>query len=79
MEAVASVINSCSPAIAAEVQRYGIVVVGGGAKMPGLAQMMKNILKLNVRVPGEALHATVLGGGRLLSDPDFLADILDHA
>ena len=41
--------------------------------------MMKNILKLNVRVPGEALHATVLGGGRLLSDPDFLADILDHA
>lgn len=78
-EAVSSVINTCSPSIAAEIQRYGIVLVGGGAKMPGLAAMMRNMLKLNVRVPGEAPHANVLGGGRLLSDRDLLEDILSHA
>ncbi len=78
VDAVASVINTCSPSIAAEIQRYGIVVAGGGAKMPGLAQLMRNVLKLDVRVPGEACHANILGGGRLLSDPDLLNDILAH-
>ena len=79
VDAVASVINSCSPSIAAEIQRYGIVLGGGGAKMPGLALLMKNMLKLNVHVPPDAAYASVLGGGRLLSDPDLLDDILSHA
>lgn len=79
IDAVESVLNTCSPTVAAEIQRYGITVVGGGAKIPGLTEMMSKILKLNVAVPKEAQYATVLGGGKLLSDPYLLEDILAHA
>ena len=77
--AVEGVINSCSPTIAAEIQKNGIVVVGGGAKIPGLAQLMKKTLNLKVLIPQEAPYAATLGGGRLLSDPFLLGDILAHA
>lgn len=79
IDAVESVINSCSPTVAAEIQKSGIVVVGGGAKIPGLAQMMSKKLKLKVNVPQEAQYAATLGGGKLLSDSYLLGDILAHA
>ena len=79
IDAVESVINTCSPTVAAEIQRCGITVVGGGAKIPGLAKLMSEALRLKVRVPREAQYATALGGGKLLSDPYLLEDILSHA
>ena len=79
IDAAESVINTCSPTVAAEIQRCGITVVGGGAKIPGLAKLMSEALRLKVRVPREAQYATALGGGKLLSDPYLLEDILSHA
>ncbi|MCH5165816.1 MAG: rod shape-determining protein [Clostridiales bacterium] len=78
VDAVESIINTCSPAVASEIQRHGITVAGGGAKIPGLAKMMKAILNLDIHVSKEAQYATVLGGGKLLSDPYLLEDILAH-
>ena len=40
---------------------------------------MSEALRLKVRVPREAQYATALGGGKLLSDPYLLEDILSHA
>lgn len=79
IDAVSSVINTCSPTVAAEIQRYGIVVVGGGAKIPGLSAVMSKRLQLSVHVPKDAQYACVLGGGKLLSDPYLLDDICSHA
>ncbi len=78
-DAVASLINSCTPTIAAEIQRYGLTVVGGGAQIPGLAAMMSRLLNLRVQVAPDAQFATVLGGGKLLSDNYLLEDILSHS
>lgn len=78
-DAVESVINSCSPTVAAEIQRYGLVVVGGGAKIPGLAEMLGKLLNLRVHIPQDMQYATVLGGGKLLSDPYLIEDITAHA
>ena len=78
IDAVESIINSGTPTVAAEIQRCGITVVGGGAKMLGLAPVMSKLLKLNVNIPHEAQYAAVLGGGRLLSDDDLLYDIMSH-
>lgn len=77
--AVESVINATTPTIAEEIQRYGVAVVGGGALMPGLAQMMSKTLDLRVQIAPDAQYATVLGGGKLLSDDYLLQDIIDHA
>lgn len=77
-DAVESVINAGTPTVAAEIQRKGISVVGGGAKIPGLQQMLSKLLRLKVYIPGDAEYATVLGGGKLLSDDDLLYDIISH-
>lgn len=78
-DAVEGVINTCTPTIAAEINRYGITVVGGGAQMPGLAELMSRRLNLRVQIATDAQYATVLGGGKLLSDKYLLDDILAHA
>ncbi|MDE6029450.1 MAG: rod shape-determining protein [Clostridiales bacterium] len=77
-DAIESVINAGTPTAAAEIQRAGITVVGGGAKMPGLKPMLNKLLKLKINVPFEAEYATVLGGGKLLSNHDLLYDIISH-
>ncbi|MBD5132234.1 MAG: Hsp70 family protein [Clostridiales bacterium] len=79
IEAVENVLNTCTPTIAAEIQRYGISVVGGGSEMPGLAEVMTKRLGLRVTVSPDARYATVFGGGKLLSDRPLLDDILAHA
>ncbi len=79
IDAIESVINSCSPAVAAEIQNNGITVVGGGAKIPGLKAVMSDALGLRVSIPQDCEYAAVLGAGKLLSDRDLMDDILRHA
>lgn len=79
IDAVKSVINSCSPALAAEIQKNGITVVGGGAAIPGLAELMKSKLELKVKIPQDPQFATIIGAGMLLSDPYLSDEIERHA
>ncbi len=79
IDAIESVINSCSPAVAEEIQKSGITVVGGAAKIPGLAAVMSDALELRVKIPQDSEYAAILGAGKLLSDPILLDDILRHA
>lgn len=79
INAVADVINSCSPAVAAEIKKSGICIVGGGANIPGLQLVMKQKLGLRINIPQDPQIAAVMGGGMLLSDPYLLEDILKHA
>ena len=78
IEAVAKVINSCSPAVAAEIYKNGINVVGGGAKIPGLANIMSAGLGIRVNVSLSPEFAAVSGGGKLLSDGVLLDEIERH-
>ncbi|MCH5153792.1 MAG: rod shape-determining protein [Clostridiales bacterium] len=77
-DAVESVINASTPTVAAEIQRTGMTVVGGCAMIPGLKQMLEKLLRLKIYIPAEAEYATVLGGGKLLSDDELLYDIISH-
>lgn len=78
VEAIEGVINAGTPTVAAEIQKNGIVLAGGGAKMLGLKTLAKRILRLNVAIPQEAELVTVLGGGKLLSDAELLDEIVAH-
>lgn len=79
IDAVESVINSCSPAVAGEIRKSGIYVVGGGANITGLAELMTKKLGVKIKIPRDPHYATVTGAGMLLSDPYLLEDILHHA
>lgn len=79
IDAMENFINSCSPAVVAEIQKNGVTVVGGGANIPGLAELMKDKLDLAVKIPRGPHHAAITGGGMLLNDPYLLDDILQHA
>lgn len=79
LDAMESVINSCSPAVAAEIQKNGINIVGGGAKIPGFARIAEDRLKLRVNIPQSPQYATALGAGKLLSDQSLLDEILYRA
>ncbi len=78
IHAVSDLVNSCSPAIVAEIQNSGITVVGGGAKIPGLAELMSKQLGLAVTVADSPEYATVYGAGKLLSNDALLNEILDN-
>ncbi len=79
IDTIASTVNSCTPAVAAEIQESGIHIVGGGAKIPGLAAVVQEKLGLRVKIPQDSEYAAILGAGKLLSDRDLLDDILRHA
>ncbi|MCM1368557.1 MAG: rod shape-determining protein [Roseburia sp.] len=79
IDAMQSVINTCSPAVAAEIQKNGVNIVGGGSKIPGLARIAGEKLKLRVHIPQSPQYATVLGAGKLLSDRSLLEEIIWHA
>lgn len=79
IKTIDSVINSCSPSVADEIQTNGIYIVGGGAKIPGLAALASETLGLRVSIPQDSEFAAILGAGKLLSDRDLLDDILRHA
>lgn len=77
-DAVENIINECPPAIAADIYKRGVYVVGGASKIYGLDKLMSERLKLNVYCPQEPdpSHAAILGAGKLISDPQLLNEIL---
>lgn len=76
IDAVSGVINSCSPAVVAEISRSGITLVGGGAKIPGLAELTMQRLGIKATVGESPEYATISGAGKLLSNSALLGDIL---
>lgn len=75
-DAVENIINECPPAIAADIYKTGIYVVGGAGSIFGLGDLMKERLKLNVYFPPDPSYAAILGAGKLLGDEKLLHEIL---
>lgn len=69
-------IKKLSPAIATEINDKGVNLVGGCATIPGAKAKFKNDLNLDVFINKDAEYATILGGGRLLSDEALCERIL---
>ncbi|MCH5161244.1 MAG: rod shape-determining protein [Clostridiales bacterium] len=79
IKSVYKVIKSCSPALAAAIRENGITVVGGAANIPGLDILMSERLGLRVTIPHDAQYAVIAGAGMLLTDPDYLYDVIRHS
>ncbi|MCL2370305.1 MAG: rod shape-determining protein [Firmicutes bacterium] len=75
-DSIITVLNKCSPAVVAEVDKQGIYVVGGAASIKGLQKFMTDKLKINVTIPEDPHLATVIGAGKLLEQKELLGEML---
>ncbi|MBQ7227573.1 MAG: rod shape-determining protein [Clostridia bacterium] len=75
-DGIDSVIKSLSIESGADLTSGGVHIVGGGSKIPGLAKLLAERLNMLVTVHPDAEYANVFGGGKLLSNPVLLNEIL---
>ena len=74
---VRSVISECIAKgrcnLADDIVRQGVLLTGGGALTPGLADSMQSALNLPVRVADDPQLAVILGAGVVLGELDALS------
>jgi rod shape-determining protein MreB len=72
LEAVQSTLADTPPELAADLTERGVVLCGGGAMLPGLADWFSQSTGLDFQVTDEPLSCVVRGAGMALEDPILL-------
>ncbi|MFA5841536.1 MAG: rod shape-determining protein [Candidatus Paceibacterota bacterium] len=75
-EAVKEVLETTPPEILSDVMNRGIVLVGGGALLNGLAVLLNKSLKVPIYVAEDPLSAVARGAGIVLEDLEAYRDII---
>lgn len=76
IEAVRTVLEKTPPEVMADVMQRGIHLAGGGALIPGLAQVLEEMVQVPVYVVPDPLRAVVRGTGIVLENLDQYEEIL---
>jgi rod shape-determining protein MreB len=75
VESVREVLETTPPEILSDIMKSGIVLVGGGALLKGLDQLLSQWLKVPVIVADDPLSAVARGTGVILEDLDAHKDV----
>jgi len=79
IESVKEVLETTPPEVLSDVMARGIVLVGGGALIQGLSELLGAQLKIPIHVAHDPLTAVARGTGVVLDDLEAYMDILiDH-
>lgn len=70
--AITSVLESAPPEIAGDISDYGIMLVGGGANIHGIAELINRRTRLRVTVAKNPMDSECLGLGRLIEHPSII-------
>src|SRR5205085_5949373 len=65
-------IEDSLPDVTADIYQTGLILTGGGALLDGMADRLRDELKLHVAMAEQPLAAVALGAGRLLNDSERL-------
>ena len=76
VESVKEVLETTPPEMVSDVMNRGIVLVGGGALIRGLKELLNKELKIPVYVADDPLTAVVRGTGVVLSELDRFREVL---
>ena len=66
------IIEESQPEVTADIYQTGLILTGGGALLAGMAERLRDELRLHVTVADDPLAAVALGAGRLLAEPERL-------
>lgn len=76
VDSVKEVLEDTPPEILSDIMHRGIVLVGGGALIEGLAMLLQTTLKIPVFIAEDPLSAVARGTGVILDNMNGYADIL---
>jgi len=76
VESIKEVIESTPPEILSDIMNRGIVLVGGGALIMGMSELLHKELKIPIHIANEPLISVVRGTGLVLDNIDKFRDIL---
>lgn len=79
VKATKEVAEDTPPELLADIMHRGIILVGGGSFLRGLAQLFESEIKVPVYVPEDPMTAVVRGAGIVLEDLEKFRNVLvDH-
>ncbi len=76
VSSVKATIEDTPPELVADIMHRGIVLVGGGALLRGLTNVIERETRMPVRLADDPLVAVVRGTGVILEDLDILRNVL---
>lgn len=76
VETVRGVLERTPPEVVADIMQRGIHLSGGGALIPGFAQLLEEVMQVPVLVVPDPLRAVVRGTGMVLENLDTYEEIL---
>lgn len=76
VKATKEVIEITPPELVSDIMHRGIMMVGGGSFLKGLAELFESEIKIPVHVAEDPLTSVVRGTGIILEDLDKLKDVL---
>ncbi len=71
---ISSVLESSPPEIAGDISNYGIMLVGGGANIAGIAELITQKTGLRVTVAKNPMDCECIGIGKIIEKPSGLID-----
>ncbi len=76
VDAIKEVIESTPPEIISDIMHRGVILVGGGATIQGLPELLTAELKVPIYIAADPLTAVVRGTGVILEDLEKFAQVL---
>lgn len=76
IDAIKEVLETTPPEILSDVMQRGVYLVGGGALIRGMPELLSDVLKLSVHVADDPLGAVARGTGIILENLDQYRDTL---
>jgi rod shape-determining protein MreB len=76
IEAVKEVLETTPPEIVSDVMAHGVYLVGGGALLSGLPQLLAEELKIPVHLADDPMTAVARGAGIILENFSSYSDVL---
>jgi rod shape-determining protein MreB and related proteins len=76
VDGIKDMLESAPPEILSDIMHRGITLTGGGALLPGLDQLLQNVLKIPVYLVEDPLSAVARGTGVILDNLEHFEDVL---
>ncbi len=79
LDAVHGVMRQLKQRAAGDIAKNGILLVGGGALLPGMKEKIEKRFEITVTIPNEPLLAVARGIGKMLGDFETYKNVITNA